>query len=283
MVDQSFNSPTADRWLIDSHIHLDMVGRFHPHKISWLQDHLMTMVSWAFATHIETTAQLKRYLGQQVRDMEEINAVRPGACFFMSGIHPRSIPRDLKPEDVADMLTPFLHHSLCLGIGEIGLETASTLEREVFAAQLELARSDTARGGCVGVHTPRKNKIIITEAILDILRHFSDLAPVTVIDHCTIDTLPRVLAQGLWAGVTLSPLKTSIEQLFKMVGRHPKAPLRTMCNTDSGEEVFTDLVTASETHLLADSDKNALLAGNAADFFRLEIDDAGIVMRGDRP
>ena len=283
MADQSYKSPTAERWLIDSHIHLDMVRRFHPDKISWLQDHLMTMVSWAFATHIETTAQLKRYLGQQVRDTEEINAARPGACFFMSGIHPRSIPRDLKPEDVADILKPFLHHPRCLGVGEIGLETASTLEREVFAAQLELAHSDTAKGGCIGVHTPRKNKINITEVILDILRHFGDLAPVTVIDHCTEETLPQVLALDLWAGVTLSPPKTSIEQLSEMVGRHPNAPFRTMCNTDSGEEVFTDLVTATETLLLADSDKKALLASNAADFFRLEIDDAGIIVRGDRP
>ena len=283
MTKQDYKSPTAARWLIDSHIHLDMVRTFHPDKVSWLQDHLKTMVSWAFATHIGTKAQLIHYLGQQVRDMEHINGARPGSCFFMSGIHPRSIPRDLKPENVADILEPFLNHPLCLGIGEIGLEIATTLEQEIFEAQLELARSGAAGRGRIGVHTPRRNKNNVTDAILDVLRRFADLSSLIVMDHCTEETLPRVLTAKLRAGVTLSPPKTSVEQLPAILRQHPQAPSRIMCNTDSGEEVFVDLITASEIHILGDSEKKALLAGNAADFFGLEIDEAGIVVRGDRP
>ena len=77
---------------------------------------------------------------------------------------------------IEDLLAPYLQDPLCRGIGEIGLETGNLQETEVLLAQLELGRHLVSSGAVVGVHTPRSNKVEITQTTLGLLDQFTDLA-----------------------------------------------------------------------------------------------------------
>lgn len=272
---------TASRpWIIDTHVHLDILHHHFGPKIKWYQENHCTVISWAYGTTIHTTLDLKSYLSRQARTIAALHAQSPWGCFFLAGIHPRNIPPDLGPEKVADLLTPYLGHPLCLGLGEIGLETGTQHEKEVFQAQLALARSLKRSGIRVGVHTPRAAKSVMTAQILELLDDYKDLYAMVVVDHCNAETLADVLDRGLWAGVTLSPPKTAVEALPDMVAGHPQAHSQLMCNTDSMGALYQDLIIASQTPILSNVTKQQITQRAAARFWGLEIDASGIIVRG---
>jgi len=127
--------------------------------------------------------------------MEELAAGGLG-CFLLAGVHPRNIPPDLRPEAVRDLVLPRLDHSLCVGVGEIGLETGSPREEEIFAAHLELGLEVAQRGKVFGVHTPRGGKKDRIAQVRQILGGYPGLAERTVVDHCAPETAGNVLAGG---------------------------------------------------------------------------------------
>ena len=251
--------------LTDSHMHLDIVHHCHPERMQWLKEKRCAVISWAFSPREGGTAELKRYLKFQA---DTLQSIHEGGlpCRFLAGIHPRNIPADMNPSQCADFLHPFLKHPLCLGIGEIGLETGAARETDFFIAQLELAQA-MGRKTRTGVHTPRKNKAEITKSILAILDIFPDLKGRLVVDHCTPETIGAVLEQGWTAGVTLSPVKSSLADLEAIVQSHLDSVNRIMCNTDSGADFHEDLVIAASSAVFAPSVRDALFAGSSADFF----------------
>lgn len=251
--------------LLDSHTHLDIVRHCHPERIEWLQKHRCAAVSWAFSPREGRTANLKRYLTYQADAIQAINdSGLP--CRFLAGIHPRNIPADMDPSQCADFLRPFLEHPLCLGIGEIGLETGDARETDFFAAQLELAQAMDPKIR-IGVHTPRKNKAAVTKIILAILENFPDLKGRLGVDHCTPETIGDVLEKEWMAGVTLSPVKSSLADLETIVKSNPEFADRIMCNTDSGADFHEDLVAAAGSGTFAPPIRSGIFGGNAASFF----------------
>ncbi|MGD9873915.1 MAG: TatD family hydrolase [Kiritimatiellia bacterium] len=251
--------------LLDSHMHLDIVHHVHPERIQWLKEKRCAVISWAFSPHEGGAAELKRYLKFQADTIQSISDSGL-LCRFLAGIHPRNIPGDLKPAQCGDFLQPFLKHPLCLGIGEIGLETGDARETDFFIAQLELARA-LDRGIRTGVHTPRKNKIEVTKQILSMLEDFQELKGRLVVDHCTPDTIGDVLERGWTAGVTLSPVKSSLADLLMIVRTRLDCIGRIMCNTDSGADFHEDLAEAAASETFAPAVRDALFGGSAADFF----------------
>lgn len=253
---------------VDSHIHLDLVARAEPERLDWLRKVGCLPVSWAFAENVQSAADLERTLHLQRETIHRLNA---GGlpCFFLCGVHPRNITADLKPGAIAGLLSPFLDDRLCLGIGEIGLETASGHEKEIFAAQLELAERAVEQNKVLGVHTPRHDKPRVTREILTVLETFPALASRLVIDHCTPETLGGVVNRGFWAGVTMSPIKTSAAELHRMIRRHPDHLDRIMLNTDSGSLFYEDLYNIYADATLPDKLKTGLVKHNALDFYRI--------------
>ena len=251
---------------IDSHVHLDLIVRYHPDRIQWLIERSCGVVSWSYFENVQSASHLKACLAAKAQCVQDQFAYGLN-CHFLCGVHPRSIPADLKPENIEDLLTPYFQNPLCLGIGEIGLETGSTQEKEVLLAQLELGRQLTSQGAVVGVHTPRSNKAAITQATLGLLDGFSDLAGRLVVDHCSLDTIPAVLDAGFWAGVTLSPIKTSWGGLKKMVNAESPRVERIMVNTDSGSDFYEDLVHCAGRADLSDDLRRQLFHDTAARFF----------------
>jgi len=255
--------------LIDSHVHLDLIHKAHPQRIQWLCAHDCAVISWAFGQQIGSVRDLRACLDRQRETVHHIHRQAGLACYFLAGIHPRNIPPDLSPEGVARLLAPALEDSLCLGIGEIGLERAFKQEQEILCAQLELARSLKGRHLCIGVHTPRGNKAAVTFRTLEILGDYKDLKKQVVVDHCTPETLGTVLDAGYAAGITLSPAKSTLADLTEMVTSHATALHRMMCNTDSGSRFHEDLIRAAGSGRLTEKVKAAVFHDTAAAFFKI--------------
>ena len=194
--------------IIDSHVHLDLIERHHPYRIQWLKENDCGVVSWSYFDGIDSVSQLEKCLKSKAHCIRKHSASGL-LCHYLAGIHPRSIPPDLKPEQIVFLLKSHIEDPLCRGIGEIGLETGDAKEQEVFIAQLELGKSHLNHGKIIGVHTPRSNKLSVTETTLKILNRFPDISSSLVVDHCTVETIDAVLNAGFWAGVTLNPAKTS--------------------------------------------------------------------------
>lgn len=254
--------------IIDSHVHLDLIARRHPQRIAWLKANHCTVVSWAYFEGVDSVARFSACLDQKAACVHT-QAAGGLNCYYLAGVHPRSIPPDLTPEAIAALLARALDDPRCLGIGEIGLETGDVREKEVLHAQLELGRSKPARTKVIGVHTPRTNKPAMTAQTLAMLEEFSDLKERLVVDHCTLHTIARVLDAGFWAGVTLSPVKTSWDEMKRIVAGESARLGRIMGNTDSGSEFFEDVVRCRRGHDLSEPLLASLFHDAAKRFYRL--------------
>jgi len=252
--------------IIDSHIHLCSLAKHNPDRIAWLAEHRCAVISWAFGGNIGTASDLKHYFSYRLTIFDDLRR-RGLDCYHLCGIHPRKLPPDLRPEAVAGLLTPFLDIPECLGIGEIGLETGSSLEREILCAQLELGLSLGRPEVRFGIHTPRKEKASITAQLLRLLDVFKTLPHVAVIDHCTHEIIGPVLSRGYHAGISLSRIKSSEVELIQMLESHAPEAGRIMCNTDSGRDFFEDMVLAVHAGKIEQKIAENVFSGTAARFF----------------
>ncbi len=122
------------------------------------------------------------------------------------GIHPRCIPP--RYERVLEEMDD------CTAFGEIGLESASDIEVEVFREQLKLAKKLDVP--CV-IHTPRRNKLDVTLKILKILEGLEFPEDLAIVDHATYETVGYILDRGFYAGLTVQVGKLSVEEFVKIV------------------------------------------------------------------
>lgn len=256
---------------MDSHCHLDIAWQMHPECRSWLKSVCCVPVSWSFALEIREASDLAHYFSAQRRLLDEIRA-QGQTCWQLCGIHPRNIPADLRIHHVRDLLLPLLDDEHCLGIGEIGLETGSAHEEDILCAQLELGPELTAQNLVFGVHTPRQNKESVTARLLHVLSGFSGLQEHLVVDHCTPATIGGIIEQGYRAGITLSPEKTSPEEVADILSRWPEHHGRLMLNTDSGTRFHEDLQRFVAREDIAPRDRERLARDNAAEFYGLTPD-----------
>lgn len=251
---------------IDSHVHLDIIYKYKPENIPWLREKGCLPVSWAYSVEINSAKDIADYLEEQKKAIHALNE-RGISCYYLAGIHPRNIADDLKPEDIPGLILPSLGDPLCRGIGEIGLETGSAREKEVLSAHLELSEEVAGRGKVLGIHTPMNDKLRVTKELFPLLEKFSRWKESIVVDHCTSETIGMVLGAGYWAGITISPAKTSIAELETIVAGHPECIDRVMLNTDSGSKFFDDLYRFREGTPLTEEAVEKITLKNAASFF----------------
>lgn len=247
-------------------MHLDHVCSHHPKRMAWIEKTGCMPISWSFSKSVDSVAEIRGYLKNHAEIIRRISSEQ-FPCYFLAGVHPRNISPDLNPEQIRELLIPYLDNPRCLGVGEIGLETGSEREKEIFLAQMELAEEVAGRGKVFGIHTPRANKAAVTEKILNFLEPYRKYGDRIVVDHCRPDTIANVLSGGFWAGVTLSPVKASVRDVGEILLHQKEVASRVMLNTDSGIEFYEDLygfVCGLET----DSEmETALARDNAAAFF----------------
>ncbi|WP_129789093.1 TatD family hydrolase [Promicromonospora panici] len=89
-----------------------------------------------------------------------------------------------------------------VAVGEVGYDSMTPEEDEVFATQLQLAREAELP---VLVHTPHRDKLAGTRRTLDVVRE-SGLAPERVlVDHLNETNVALVRDAGAWAGFSIYP------------------------------------------------------------------------------
>jgi predicted metal-dependent TIM-barrel fold hydrolase len=130
------------------------------------------------------------------------------------GIHPRSISVDF--ERALQKLPDYLKKDIVVAIGEIGLETASELEKEIFIRQLVVAESLNMK---VVVHTPRSNKKEITKISISLIEENID-PEMVIIDHVDNSIIDKVIELGSMLGVTVQPLKMTPEEAVLLISEY---------------------------------------------------------------
>ncbi|OPX57652.1 MAG: TatD related DNase [Methanobacterium sp. PtaB.Bin024] len=184
------------------------------------------------------------------------------------GLHPRSICPDY--EVVLQKLPDFLNQDEVIALGEVGLESASELEQEVFRTQLLMAGE---MGMKVTVHTPRRNKREVTIKTLSIINDTIDPGLV-VVDHVDPSIIDLMADFDGMMGVTVQPQKMTpteavelLDEIFEEYGSE-----RFMLDSDMSSSPSDPLSVPKTVHQLKlagwdDKKINKLSHDNAAAFY----------------
>ncbi|AAB86308.1 MAG: TatD family hydrolase [Methanothermobacter thermautotrophicus] len=139
---------------------------------------------------------------RRVLMVEPGRASRKGLRLHLAlGMHPRAIPPD--HGRVLEELPALLKDSSVVAVGEIGLDSGSEIEKEVFIEQMQMADE---LGFPVIVHTPRTRKAEITPLIVDLVGENIDERR-AVIEHVNMDVLPHLIETECILGLTVQPEK----------------------------------------------------------------------------
>lgn len=122
--------------------------------------------------------------------------------------------------EVLKIIPEFLDRPNVLGIGEIGLNRVTRNELETFKDHVNLALEHNQ---LIHIHTPHlEDKYKGTKVIVETLAADGRIDPSRVmIDHAEEHTMPMILENGFWTGVTLYPVtKTTPGRAVDMFERY---------------------------------------------------------------
>ena len=109
---------------------------------------------------------------------------------------------DPRCRPVLELLPRYLEKDGVVAVGEVGYDSMTPQEDEVFAQQLALALEHDLP---VLVHTPHRDKAAGTRRSLDVVRE-SGLPPERVVlDHLNEVTVKMVAESGCWMGFSIYP------------------------------------------------------------------------------
>lgn len=182
------------------------------------------------------------------------------------GIHPRSICDDY--EVVFNKLPWFLEQKDVVALGEIGLESASSLEQKLFHDQLQMANEMEIK---VVVHTPRRNKREITSKALPIILGNIDPSLVLV-DHVDYSIIDLLINYGGMLGLTVQPQKMTPSDAVKILEEH--GPENFVLDSDISSSPSDPLSVPKTVHQMKMAGFNKkeidmVSHKNAADFYNL--------------
>ena len=124
------------------------------------------------------------------------------------GLNPKEA-NDARCREVLDVLPRYLAKDGVVAVGELGYDSMTAEEDEVFAAQLALAVTFELPAM---VHTPHRDKAAGTTRTLDVVRE-SGIAPErVVVDHLNETTVAAVADSGCWMGFSIYP-DTKMDEL----------------------------------------------------------------------
>lgn len=257
---------------IDAHCHADILIRDDSSFPVSYRELRLAGISWSYAQEIESWKSYPDYW-ENLRQLSQ-NFTEEGIPFFyLVGIHPRCIPPDLEkctalPGELSDAIALHLQGPLCLGLGELGLDSANIPEEKILRWQLDWAAKELPPEKRIGIHTPRKNKEQITLHTLSFLEDYAGLRSRILLDHVNAQTLPVVLQAGYMAGITLQEGKTSVSELFDLLEKNPEAFLRILLNSDGAKCLSTPYFEfLKKSEHLKKNIRRAILTENASRFF----------------
>ncbi len=214
-------------FMIDSHVHsvFRSFEDFEALSFTGLTD----VVSLAFYPVIPSGSTT---LIDHFRHIIEAEPVRLSGSYIRVhpaiGVHPRCIPPDV--QSVFKYMKKVVDN--CVAVGEVGLELATNMELEVLREQLKLSKEKDLPAI---IHTPRKEKRIITAKIIDVLREIGYFN--VVIDHVNFENIDLVADLDVYIGLTVQRSKLNPEDLFKIVEEYVISnPEKFILNTDLGRD-----------------------------------------------
>jgi len=109
---------------------------------------------------------------------------------------------DPRCREVLEVLPRYLAKDGVVAVGEVGYDSMTPEEDEVFAAQLELAKRFELP---VLVHTPHRDKAAGTTRTLAVVKESGLFAGSVVVDHLNEVTVKEVADSGCWMGFSIYP------------------------------------------------------------------------------
>lgn len=155
---------------------------------------------------------------RQLTDFEPKRAATYGIRHFAwLCLNPKEGEDRALAREVLRRIPAYLELPTVLGIGEIGLNRVTRNELATFHDHVALALDYDQ---LIHIHTPHlEDKYKGTRAIVEALRSYDRIDPSRVlVDHAEEHTLPMILDNGYWAGLTLYPqTKVSPERAIDMI------------------------------------------------------------------
>ena len=103
---------------------------------------------------------------------------------------------------ILDIIPRYLAKDGVVGVGEVGFDSMTQAEEDVFVRQLELAGE---HGLPAMVHTPHRDKAAGTQRTLDLVRQVGMDPGMVVVDHLNETTTQMVDDAGAWLGYSVYP------------------------------------------------------------------------------
>jgi uncharacterized protein len=190
--------------IIDPHIH--MVSRTTDDYIALTLSGVHIVTEPAFwPGYNRGSAESFRGYFHQLTVSEPARAARFGIRHYCwIGLNSKEAEDLGLAEEVLSIIPEYLSQPNVLGLGEIGLNKNSRNELTILERQVDIAMNNDQ---LILVHTPHlEDKLKGTRLIMDLLLSEPRLNPSRVmIDHAEEHTLPEILDNGFWAGLTLYP------------------------------------------------------------------------------
>ena len=117
------------------------------------------------------------------------------------GLNPKEA-NDPRCREVLDVLPRYLAKDGVVAVGELGYDSMTPEEDEVFGTQLAFARDF---GLPAVVHTPHRDKASGTSRTLDVVRESGISPGWVVVDHLNETTVGEVADSGCWMGFSIYP------------------------------------------------------------------------------
>jgi uncharacterized protein len=175
---------------------------------------------------------------------------------------------DSRCREVLGLLPRYLAKDGVVAVGEVGYDSMTPAEDEVFAAQLALAVEHELPAL---VHTPHRDKLRGTERTLDLVKE-SGIAPGRVaVDHLNELTVGLVAGSGCWMGFSIYPdTKMSPPRMAAILREHGLDRMLVNSAADWGRSDPLLTVRTGEAMLSAgfsEDDVDKVLWRNPVEFF----------------
>jgi len=133
------------------------------------------------------------------------------------GLNPKEA-NDARCREVLDVLPRYLAKDRVVAVGELGYDSMTPEEDDVFAAQLALAAEHELPAL---VHTPHRDKLAGTRRTLDVVRESALEPGAVLVDHLNEMTVDVVAESGCWMGFSVYPdTKMDEHRMVEILRRH---------------------------------------------------------------
>ena len=191
------------------------------------------------------------------------------------GLNPKEA-NDPRCREVLAVLPRYLAKDRVVAVGELGYDSMTPEEDEVFAAQLALAAEHELPAL---VHTPHRDKLTGTRRTLDVVRESAVEPGAVIVDHLNEMTVGIVAESGCWMGFSVYPdTKMDEHRMVEILRRFGLDRMIVNSAADWGNSDPLKTVRVAEAMLAAgytDDDVDRVLWRNPVEFYsqsgRLEL------------